>query len=71
MLFNSVLEYEIPMLKKYADPLLREIRPNQPEYSEARRMLKFLEFFTTIDDESIIPNNSIIREFIGGSVFMK
>ena len=55
----------------YADPLLREIRPNQPEYSEARRMLKFLEFFTTIDDESIIPNNSIIREFIGGSVFMK
>ena len=71
VLFNSVLEYEIPMLKKYADPLLREIRPNQPEYSEARRMLKFLEFFTTIDDESIIPNNSIIREFIGGSVFMK
>ena len=71
VLFNSVLEYEIPMLKKYADPLLREIRPDQPEYSEARRMLKFLEFFTTIEDESIIPNNSIIREFIGGSVFMK
>ncbi len=69
VLFNSVLEYEIPMLKKYAEPLLREIGPDQPEHSEAVRMLKFLEFFSIIEDESLVPNNSIIREFIGGSVF--
>ena len=69
VLFNSVLEYEIPMLKKYAEPLLKEIGPDQPEHSEAVRMLKFLEFFSIIEDESLVPNNSIIREFIGGSVF--
>ncbi|MBQ9060161.1 MAG: nucleoside kinase [Firmicutes bacterium] len=69
VLFNSVLEYEIPMLKKYAEPLLREIGPEEPEHSEAVRMLKFLEFFSIIEDESLVPNNSIIREFIGGSVF--
>lgn len=70
VLFNTVLVYEIPMLKKYAEPLLKEIKPDEPEYSEARRMLKFLEFFRIIDDESVVPNNSIIREFIGGSVFV-
>ena len=69
VLFNSVLEYEIPMLKKYAEPLLREIDVDQPEHSEAVRMLKFLEFFSVIEDESLVPNNSIIREFIGGSIF--
>ena len=69
VLFNTVLEYEIPMLKKYAEPLLREIGPDEPEHSEAVRMLKFLEFFSIIEDESLVPNNSIIREFIGGSVF--
>ena len=71
VMFNSVLEYEIPMLKKYAEPLLREITPDEPEHSEAVRMLKFLEFFPVIEDESVIPNNSIIREFIGGSVFVE
>ncbi len=71
VLFNSVLEYEIPMLKKYAQPLLEEIKPEEPEHSEAVRMLKFLEFFDVIEDESIVPNNSIIREFIGDSVFME
>ena len=60
-LFNTVLEYEIPMLKKYAEPLLREIGPDEPEHSEAVRMLKFLEFFSIIEDESLVPNNSIIR----------
>lgn len=69
VLFNSVLEYEIPMLKKYAQPLLEAIGPDQPEYSEAVRILRFLEFFAVMEDETIIPNNSIIREFIGGSVF--
>ena len=42
---------------------------NVPEHSEAVRMLKFLEFFSIIEDETLVPNNSIIREFIGGSVF--
>ena len=70
MLFNSVLEYEIPMLKKHLDPLLREIEEGSPEHSEAIRILKFLEYFKVIEDESIVPNNSIIREFIGGSVFV-
>ncbi len=69
VLFNSVLEYEIPMLKNYVVPLLKEIQPDQPGYSEAVRILKYLEYFQTIDDETIVPNNSIIREFIGGSVF--
>ena len=69
VLFNSMLEYEIPMLKKYAEPLLREIGKDEPEHSEAVRMLKFLEFFSIIEDETLVPNNSIIREFIGGSVF--
>ena len=69
VLFNSVLEYEIPMLKKYAEPLLKEIGVDQPEHSEAVRMLKFLEFFSVITEEEFVPNNSIIREFIGGSVF--
>lgn len=69
VLFNSVLEYEIPMLKKYVEPLLQEITVDQPEHSEAVRILKFLEFFSVIDQEDYVPNNSIIREFIGGSVF--
>ena len=58
------------MLKKYAEPLLLEIRQDEPEYSEAIRMLKFMNFFDIIEDDSIIVNNSIIREFIGGSIFV-
>ena len=71
MLFNTVLEYEIPILKKYAEPILREIGKDEPEHGEAIRILKFLEFFKAIDDESAVPNNSIIREFIGGSIFVE
>ena len=70
VLFNSVHLYEIGVLKKYAEPLLEAIRPEEPEYSEAVRMLNFLRFFKTIEDDSIIVNNSILREFIGGSVFV-
>ncbi|MBQ6400978.1 MAG: nucleoside kinase [Firmicutes bacterium] len=69
VLFNSALEYEIPLLKKDVEPLLKEIGVDEPEHGEAIRILKFLEFFRTIEDESVVPNNSIIREFIGGSVF--
>lgn len=68
--FNSVHVYELAVLKKYAEPLLRNITREEPEYSEAVRMLKFLQFFKTIEDDSIIVNNSIIREFIGGSIFV-
>lgn len=70
VLFNSVHIYEISVLKKYAEPLLRQIDEDEPEYAEATRMLKFLKFFKTIEDDSIIVNNSIIREFIGGSIFV-
>nr|WP_305146553.1 nucleoside kinase [Anaerovorax odorimutans] len=69
VLFNSALTYELAVLKKYAQPLLEEIDRSEPEYSDARRLLKFLTFFEVIEDESIIPNNSILREFVGGSIF--
>ena len=68
--FNSYHVYEIAVLKKYAEPLLEQIRPEESEYAEAQRMLQFLRFFKKIDDDSIIVNNSIIREFIGGSIFV-
>lgn len=68
--FNSVHIYELAVLKKYAEPLLRDIRREEPEYGEALRMLKFLQFFKAIEDDSMIAKNSIIREFIGGSIFV-
>lgn len=71
VLFNSALTYELAVLKKYAQPLLEEIDRSEPEYSDARRLLKFLTFFEAIEEESIIPNNSILREFIGGSIFVE
>ena len=66
--FNSQCIYELAVLKKYAEPLLKEIPYASEEYGEAQRMLKFLEFFVEIQDDSYIANNSIIREFIGGSI---
>ena len=71
VLFNSYHVYEIAVLKKYAEPLLEAIGPEEPEYIDARRMLRFLRFFQSIEDDSMIVNNSIIREFIGGSIFVK
>ena len=68
--FNSTHIYELCILKKYAKPLLEAISREQPEYAEARRMLDFLRFFRTIEDEALIVNNSILREFIGGSIFL-
>ncbi|MEG0924302.1 MAG: nucleoside kinase [Anaerovoracaceae bacterium] len=70
VLFNSAHIYEISVLKKYAEPLLKQIHHDEEEYAEAVRMLKFLRFFRTIEDDSIIVNNSILREFIGGSIFV-
>ena len=69
VLFNSVHIYELAVLKKYAFPLLLAISQDEPEFSEAVRLLKFLKHFETIEDDSIILNNSILREFIGGSIF--
>jgi len=68
-MFNSALPYELAVLKRYADPLLREITEDDPEYGEAKRLLKFLHYFLTIEDESLILQTSIIKEFIGGSCF--
>lgn len=68
VMFNSAMIYELAALKQYAEPLLYSIKPGEPEYFEAKRMLKFLEYFVGIDSKNI-PNNSICREFVGGSIF--
>ena len=68
VVFNSALIYELAVLKQYAEPLLFGIDPEEPEYMEAKRMLKFLDYFVGVDSH-LIPNNSILREFIGGSCF--
>ena len=68
VMFNSSIVYEISVLKKYAVPLLEEIPNSEPTYSEARRLLAMFQYFDDMDD-SLIPNNSLIREFIGGSIF--
>ena len=67
-MLNTALDYEIPVLKVYAEPLLRCVTPLQAEYSEAERLLQFLSYFSTIP-ATAVPNRSIIREFIGGSAF--
>ena len=69
--FNSNCIYELAVLKKYAEPLLKQIPRSQPEYAEAKRMLNFLRYIDAIDDDSAIINNSIMREFIGGSIIVK
>jgi uridine kinase len=71
MLFNSYHDYEIAVLKKYAVPLLKKIRQDEPEYAEAHRMLQFLRYFRIIEDDSVISCDSILREFIGGSNYVK
>lgn len=68
VVFNSALIYELSVLKQYAEPLLFGIKPEEPEYLEAKRLLKFLNYFQGIDS-NMIPGNSILREFIGGSFF--
>ena len=66
VMFNSVLIYELAVLKQYAEPLLFAIPKDCPEYLEAKRLLKFLDYFLGVSSEDI-PKNSILREFIGGS----
>lgn len=65
-MFNSSLVYEMSVLKKYILPLLKEIKRESIYYSEAKKLIRFLEYFKSIDAEKCIPPNSIIREFIGG-----
>jgi uridine kinase len=66
--FNSALDYELGVLKVYAEPLLRTVKPGAPEYSEARRLQSFLDYFTPIPAQSV-PGDSLLREFIGDSEF--
>lgn len=68
VMFNSALIYELAVLKLYAEPLLFSIGKEEPEYNEAKRLLKFLDYFLGIPSESI-PSNSILREFVGGGCF--
>jgi uridine kinase len=68
VMFNSALIYEIAVLKKYAEPLLKSVPESQTEFSETNRLLKFLSYFKDIDDQEI-PPTSLIREFLGGSSF--
>lgn len=68
VMFNSALIYELAVLKQYAEPLLFNITENMPEYDEAKRLLKFFDYFLGIDS-ALIPKNSILREFIGDSCF--
>ena len=67
-MFNSVLIYELAVLKQYAEPLLFGIGKGEPEYYEAKRLLKFLEYFIGVSSDNL-PKNSICREFVGGSCF--
>lgn len=68
VMFNSSLIYELSVLKDYAMPLLEEIGREVPEFSEAKRIHSMLSYFESISPE-IVPNNSLLREFIGGSIF--
>ncbi len=67
-MFNSSLIYELAVLKTYAIPLLEEIKPEEPEYAEAKRLIRFLSYFKTIPADNI-PPYSLLKEFIGGSIF--
>ncbi len=68
VMFNSALIYELAVLKPYAEPLLYSVKQGEPEYYEAQRLLKFLGYFLSVPADSI-PNNSLMREFCGGSCF--
>jgi uridine kinase len=67
-MFNSSLIYDLPMLKPMALPLLNKITKDMPQYAEARRLIEFLSYFVSAPTD-LVPANSILREFIGGSLF--
>lgn len=66
--FNSALLYELAVLKTYVEPILVQVRPNDKQYGEANRLLKFLSYFLNLPAD-FVPSTSILREFIGNSVF--
>ena len=68
VMFNSSLIYELAVLKQYVEPLLFSVDKSAPEYAEAKRLLKFFDYFVGIGSESV-PTNSLLREFIGGGCF--
>lgn len=68
VMFNSALIYELAVLKQYAEPILFQIPEDAPEYPEAKRLLKFLDYFLGVPSDDI-PKNSILREFVGGGCF--
>jgi uridine kinase len=68
VMFNSATLYELAVLKKYAEPLLKSVTENREEYSESTRLLKFLSYFKPMEDNEI-PPTSLLREFLGGSSF--
>ncbi len=68
VMFDTSLIYEFPVMKPYAEQLLYGIPQDAPEYLEAKRMLKFFDYFLTIDQDAI-PRNSLLKEFVGGSIF--
>jgi len=67
-MFNSALIFEFSVLRSYAEPILRQVPQNCPEYAEAHRLLRFVEYFVPISDPEI-PPTSLLREFLGGSSF--
>ncbi len=69
VIFNSALIYELAAMKLYADPVLFQVPQDSPEYSEAQRLLKFLDYFLPVDPHHV-PLNSVLREFIGGGILL-
>jgi len=69
MMFNSALSFELAVLKKHAEPLLEAVPEDCKEYKEAKRLLKFLSYFESIEEDDLVPVTSILKEFIGGSYF--
>jgi uridine kinase len=67
VMFNSALAYELSVLGPIAEPLLHQVPLGTPEYRETKRLLAFLEWFLPVETE-MIPDNSILREFVGGSI---
>jgi uridine kinase len=67
-MFNSILTYELGVLKKYVKPLLNSVSDYCPSYLEAQRLMRLLDHVYNIQDD-LVPSNSILREFIGGSIY--
>ena len=66
-MFNSALVFELSVLRQWVEPLLRQVPFGRPEYIEAKRLLALLQWFLPIE-EALIPDNSLLREFVGGSI---